>query len=89
MNVRVYAKIFSRVAVVLGILAVATCFFPPFLLYGMSCSILGTLISISVIFIRTHYSVPTKWNHISYISLVLCSVPVIYVMMLLFVLKHP
>ncbi|HXB39777.1 MAG TPA: hypothetical protein VNZ49_04495 [Bacteroidia bacterium] len=89
MNIRIIAKIASRIALVLGILAVASCFFSNMLFYGMLCSILGTLISISVIFIRTHYAVPTKWNHISYISVVLCSAPVIYVMILLFVLKHP
>ena len=89
MNVRLYAKIASRISFALGILAVITCFFPALLLFGMLSSIVGTLLSIGVIFIRTHYMVPTKWNHISYVSLVLCSAPVIYVMILLFVLKRP
>jgi len=84
MGIREYTKLFTRIAFFLGILAVLSCFFTALLLYGMLCSILGTVIAIIVISIRTHYVVPTKWNHPSIISLVLCSAPVLYVLILIF-----
>jgi hypothetical protein len=88
MNVRLYAKLMSRFAFALSLIAVATCFKPaPYLFYGMMCSIIGTLLAVTVIFIRARYGVPTKWNHISYITVVLASVPVVYVMVLLFIVK--
>lgn len=87
MNVRLYSKLMARFAFLLGLFAVAACFSPPYLFYGMMCSIMATLLSVAVIFIRTRYGVPTKWNHISYITIVLASAPVVYVMVLLFILK--
>jgi hypothetical protein len=87
MNVRLYAKLMSRFALVLSLLAIATCFKPAYLFYGMMCSILATMLSVAVIFIRTRYDVPTKLTHISYITIVLASLPVIYIMVLLFIFK--
>jgi hypothetical protein len=87
MNVRLYAKLMSRFAIVLSLIAIATCFKPAYLFYGMMCSIGATLLAVSVIFIRTRYGVPTKWNHISYITVILASIPVIYIMVLLFIFK--
>jgi len=88
MNVRLYTKLFSYLAFGLGVFAVSTCFFPRMLFFGMLSSIAGTLISVVIIFTRTKYAISTKWNHLSIISIVLCSVPVIYVLVLLFVLKR-
>jgi len=88
MNVRFYTKLASRIGLVLGMLAAISCFFPPFLFYGMIGSIVGTLLSVSVIFVRTRYEVPTRWNHISYISIFLCSFPVIYVLVILFIMPR-
>jgi hypothetical protein len=87
MGIRETTKLMTRIAFLLGLLAVISCFFPSLLFYGMWCSILGTVISIIVISIRTHYSVPTKWNHQSIISLVLCSSPVLYVLLLIYLHK--
>ena len=70
MGIRELTKLFTNIALVLGILAVVTCFMPNLLFYGMICSLLGTVISIIVISIRTHYNVPTTWRHKSIIALV-------------------
>lgn len=87
MGIREYTKLFTRIAFVLGLFAVLSCFFTSLLLYGMMCSILGSVIAIIIISIRTHYSVPTKWRHPSIISLVLCSAPVLYVLILIYLNK--
>lgn len=84
---RVYTKWFARLGLLLGATALLTCFYPKYLFYGMLCSVLGTLLSVGVIFTRSKYAIPTKWNHISFFSIVLCSAPVIYVLVILFVLK--
>jgi len=88
MDIRLATKILSRGGFLLGVLSVISCFFPQWLFYGMMCSILGTISSVMVIFVRTKYAAPTKWNHISVISIVLCSAPVIYIGVLLFILKQ-
>jgi len=88
MNVRLYTKLFSYLALGLGVFAASTCFFPRLLFFGMLSSIVGTLISVLIIFTRTKYAIPTKWSHLTIISIVLCSVPVLYVLVLLFVLKR-
>ena len=87
MGIREYTKLFTKIAFVLGMMAVVSCFLVNFLFYGMICSVIGTIISIIVISIRTHFSVPTTWKHPSVIALVLCSVPVIYVLILIFLHK--
>jgi hypothetical protein len=87
MGIRELTKLFTRVAFFLGILAVVSCFFVSFIFYGMICSVLGTIIAVIIISIRTHYSVPTTWKHPSVLSLVLCSVPVLYVLTLIFLHK--
>ncbi len=87
MKIRELTKLITRIAFFLAILAVLSCFFTAYLFYGMLCSILGTLLSIIVIFIRTHYDVSTKWNHASYMALFFCSAPVIYVLVLIFLHK--
>ncbi len=84
MGIREYTKLFTRIAFLLGILAVISCFMASMLFYGMICSVLGTVISIIVISIRTHFSVPTTWKHQSVIALFLCSAPVLYVLTLIF-----
>jgi cell division protein FtsX len=84
MGIRDITKLMTRIAFLLGILAVLSCISVPFIFYGMLCSILGTVIAIIVISIRTHYSVPTTWKHPSIISLLLCSAPVLYFMILIF-----
>ncbi len=84
---RLYTKWFARLGFLLGAAALATCFFPKYLFYGMLCSVLGTLLSVGVIFTRSKYAIPTKWNHISFLSIALASAPVIYVLVILFVIK--
>ncbi|MGZ3861880.1 MAG: hypothetical protein ACXVPN_07490 [Bacteroidia bacterium] len=87
MGIREITKLFTNIAFVLGILAVATCFLPNLLFYGMIASLAGTIISIIVISVRTHYNVPTTWKHRSIIALVLCSAPVLYLLALIFLHK--
>ena len=84
MEIRTITKIITRIAFLLGILSVLSCFFVSLIFYGMACSVIGTILSIIVLFIRTHYAVPTKWSHPSVLSLVFCSVPVLYVLLLIF-----
>jgi hypothetical protein len=85
MEIRDYTRWATRIALVLGMLAFFSCFNIPFLFYGMVCSVLGTILSIIVIFIRTRFAVPTNWTHPSIIALVLCSTPVLYVLLLIFI----
>ncbi len=87
MGARFYVKLFSRLGFVLAILAVASCFYPQMLFFGMMSSVIGTLMSVLVIFTRTKYGVPTKWTNISVISIALCSVPVLYVLTILILKK--
>jgi hypothetical protein len=84
MGLRALTKLFTQIALVLGALSVISCFFVSYIFYGMACSIIGTIISIMVISIRKHYSVPTKWNHRSIIALLLCSAPVLYFLALIY-----
>jgi hypothetical protein len=88
MGIRTITKILTWTAFSFGVMSVLSCFFPSILFYGMLCTVLGTVLSIIVIFIRTHYAVPIKWNHPSVIALMLCSVPVIYVMLLIVLGRH-
>ncbi len=83
MGIRGLTKLFTWVAFSLSVLAVLSCFFVNLIMYGMLCSIIGTILSVIVIFARTHYAVLTRWNHPSYLSLVFCSAPVIYVLVLI------
>ena len=84
MGLRAVTKLLTRVAFLLGLLAALSCVFVSFIFYGMLCSIVGTVLGIVVISIRTHYAVPTTWKHPSIISLVLCSAPVIYFLVLIY-----
>lgn len=89
MNTRSYGKLFAYLGFALGVLATLSCFSPTYLFYGMLCSIIGTIISVAVIFVRTRHGAAVKWHNIPIIAIVLCSVPVLYVIALLFILKQP
>lgn len=89
MNVRFYGKLVARFGFLLGMLAAASCFFPAYLFWGMLCSILGTILSVGVIFVRIRYGSTVRWRDLPIISIVLCSFPVLYVILILFVLKQP
>lgn len=80
---------FALLGLALGVLAALSCLSPAYLFYGMLCSVIGTIISVAVIFVRTRHGAPVKWHDISILAIVLCSLPVLYVIFLLFVLKQP
>lgn len=80
-------KILSNVALLFGILAALSCLSVSLLLYGMFCSMAGMIISIIVIFQRTKYFDGTKWNHPSIIAMFLSSVPILYLVIIIFIFK--
>jgi hypothetical protein len=89
MNVRLYVKLFARLGFALGLLAALSCLSPAYLFYGMLCSILGTLISVAVLFVRTKHGARIKWHDVSILAILFASAPVIYVILLLFILRQP
>lgn len=84
MEIRAITKVLTRIAFMLGILSVLSCIFVSLIFYGMICSLIGMVIGVVVISIRSHYHVPTTWKHPSVISLLLCSAPVVYFMALIY-----
>ncbi len=80
-------KALSNIALLLGILATLSCLSISLLLYGMVCSAAGMIVSIIVIFQRTKYFEETKWNHSSIIAMFLSSVPILYLIIIIFIFK--
>ena len=80
-------KALSYIALACGILAALSCVSMSLILYGMFCSIVGMLFSIIVIFQRTKYFDGTKWNHPSIIAMFLSSVPILYLITIIFIFK--
>jgi hypothetical protein len=74
-------------ALIFGALAALSCLSISLLKLGMFCAIAGIICSVFVIFRRTQYMLETKWNHPVVIALFLSSIPVIYLVSIIFIFK--
>ena len=80
-------KTLTYLAVIFGGLAALSCLSVSLLIWGMLCSILGIICSVFVIFRRTRFMMETKWNHPAIIALFLSSLPIIYIITIIFIFK--
>ncbi|HTA62431.1 MAG TPA: hypothetical protein VK835_08245 [Bacteroidia bacterium] len=81
-------KLFTNLALFFGILAALSCISISLLKWGMFCAIAGIICSVFVIFRRTQFQMETKWNHPVFFALLLSSVPVLYIITIIFIFKE-
>ena len=81
-------KTFTYIALFFGGLAALSCLSISALKWGMFCSNAGIISAVFVIFHRTQFMTPTKWNHPAIIALVLSSIPIIYLIIIIFIFKE-
>jgi len=81
-------KIFTIFAIIFGALAALSCLSISLLKWGMFCAIAGIVCSVFVIFRRTQFQMITKWNHPVVLALVLSSLPVLYLVTIIFIFKN-
>ena len=80
-------KTVTVLAFIFGLLAALSCLWVSLLKWGMFCAIAGIICSVFVIFRRTKFMLETKWYHPSIIALILSSLPVAYLMSVIFIFK--
>jgi hypothetical protein len=80
-------KLISNLSIVFGSLATLTVFFNYYLLFGLFLSLLGFIASVFSIFYETKYQIERKIFSKSYIGLFLSSVPVLFIIYIVVVLK--
>jgi len=80
-------RVLTVLALIFGSLAALSCVSISVLKLGMFCAIAGIICSVFVIFRRTQYMLETKWNHPVVIALFLSSIPIIYLITIIFILK--
>jgi len=80
-------KLFTNLALFFGALAALSCISISLLKWGMFCSIAGIISSVFVIFRRTKFQMVTKWNHPVVFALILSSIPVLYLVTIIFIFK--
>ena len=88
MNVRKILRLFTYLSLLMGILASLSCFSFAYIFYGLAACLTGTIIAICVLFARVKLMLPIPWNHLLIVALVLNSVPVFYLMFLIFTSKN-
>ncbi len=81
-------KLFTGLAVFFGALAALSCISISLLKWGMFCSIAGIVCSVFVIFRRTQFQMITKWNHPVVLALFLSSLPILYLITIIFIFKE-
>lgn len=81
-------KITGYLSLFFGILATLSCFNIVYLFAGLLCAIAGFIASIMNIFISTKYDISRRIITNSHVGMVLSSVPVIYLLIIIFVLKN-
>ena len=82
------SKTLTVIAVVFGMLAALSCLSVSLLYYGMFCSIIGIISSVFVVFRRTQFMLETKWNHPAILAMFLSSIPIIYLITIIFIFKE-
>ncbi len=80
-------KLISNLSIVFGSLATLTVFFNYYLLLGLLLSLLGFITSVFSIFYETKYQIERKFFSKSYIGLFLSSIPVLFIIYMVVVLK--
>jgi hypothetical protein len=80
-------KISGYLSLFFGIVATLSCFNLVYLFAGLLCSILGFACSIINIFISTKYQLTKKVFTKAHVGLLLSSVPVIYLLFIIFFIK--
>ncbi len=80
-------KLFTNLALFFGALAALSCISISLLKWGMFCAIAGIICSVFVIFRRTQFQMVTKWNHPVVFALILSSIPVLYLVTIIFIFK--
>jgi len=81
-------KLFTNLALFFGALAALSCISISVIKWGMFCAIGGIICSVFVIFRRTQFQMPTKWHHPVVFALVLSSIPVLYLITIIFIFKE-
>lgn len=70
-------------SIVLGIAATASVINPYYLMIGLLCAIIGFIFSTINIFLNTKYEITKKAFSLGYVGMLLCSVPVIFLLILI------
>jgi hypothetical protein len=81
-------KLFTNIALFFGVLAALSCISISLIKWGMFCSIAGIICSVFVIFRRTQFNMETKWYHPVFFALVLSSIPILYLVTIIFIFKE-
>lgn len=81
-------KLFTNLALIFGVLATLSCVSVSLIKWGMFCAIAGIICSVFVIFRRTQFQMETKWSHPVFLALVLSSVPILYLVTIIFIFKE-
>jgi|GEM_PF-2266455 hypothetical protein len=81
-------KTFTFFAVFFGALAALSCISISIIKWGMLCAIAGIICSVFVIFRRTQFQMVTRWHHPVVLALVLSSVPILYIITIIFIFKE-
>ncbi len=80
-------KVLTYFAVIFSVLAALSIVSISLLKWGMFCAIAGIICSVFVIFRRMQYMLEIKWYHPAIIALLLSSVPIIYLITIIFIFK--
>ncbi|HKC69136.1 MAG TPA: hypothetical protein VKG26_12950 [Bacteroidia bacterium] len=81
-------KTFTFLALFFGSLAALSCVSISVIKWGMFCAIAGIICSVFVIFRRTQFMLETKWTHPIFFALFLSSIPILYLITIIFIFKE-
>jgi hypothetical protein len=88
MNIRLIYKLSGYFSIIIGILAALCIYRPQLMMAGMGLALLGFIVSGTNIFLNAKYfSELEKWPK-GYIGMFLSSLPVIFMMLLIFKFKN-
>ncbi len=76
-------KLSGYASILLGIIATASIINPHYLIIGLLCSIVGFVFSTINIYLNTKYEITKKSFSLGYIGMMLCSVPVVFLLILI------
>ncbi len=75
-------------SIVLGLMASLTCIVPSTMFYGLIASFMGFILSIISIFVNTRFEYSKKKWIPAYFGMLLSSVPVLYLLIIIFLTKE-
>jgi hypothetical protein len=81
-------KISGYLSLFFGFLAALSCLDLAYLFAGLICAVLGFIFSILTIFITTKYALPSKVFSAANVGMLMSSVPVVYLLIVIFILKN-